>query len=97
MKPCPVTADSAKESVLFLPVYPLYILRGHGQVVLEPSLLQPLLSQPVLVRDMFHPLDHFCGPSLDVLQQIYVSMTSFCFCVFVFQLLSLLYRHWSYK
>jgi len=39
----------------------------------EPSHLhteQPLFSQPVLM--VFHPLDHFCGPILDTLQQVYV-------------------------
>lgn len=28
---------------------------------------QPQPSQPVLTEETFHPLDHFCGPSLDVL------------------------------
>jgi len=30
------------------------------------------LSQPVFVGELFHPLDHFCGPPLDVLQQVHV-------------------------
>ncbi|KAK4812348.1 hypothetical protein QYF61_017125 [Mycteria americana] len=33
---------------------------------------QPQLSQPVLVGEVFHPSDHFCGPSLDPLQQVHV-------------------------
>jgi len=43
---------------------------------MEPSLLQseqPQLSQPVLVEEMFHLLDHVCGPPLDALQQVYGS------------------------
>ena len=45
-------------------------------VSLEPSLpqaVQPQFSQPVLVGEEFHPLEHFCGPPLDVFQQFYVS------------------------
>jgi len=41
----------------------------------EPFLLQaeqPQLSQPVLVGEVFHPLDHFCGPPLGMLQQVCV-------------------------
>jgi len=37
-----------------------------------PSLLQaevPQLSQPVLIREVFHSMHHFCCPSLDTLQQ----------------------------
>jgi len=40
------------------------------------SLLQaerPQLSQPVLIGEMFHPLDRFCGLPLDTLQQVHVS------------------------
>ena len=36
----------------------------------EPSLLQAeesQLSQPALIGEVFHPLDHFCGPPLDAL------------------------------
>ena len=29
-------------------------------------------SQPVLVGEVFHPLDHFSGRPLDLLQQVYV-------------------------
>ena len=32
----------------------------------------PQLSQPVLVGEVFHPLDHFCGLSLVMLQQVHV-------------------------
>ena len=34
---------------------------------------QPQLSQPILVGEVFHPWDHFCGPPLDVLQQVHIS------------------------
>ena len=37
------------------------------------SALTPQLSHPVLVGKVFYPLDHFCGPPLDVLQQVHVS------------------------
>ena len=48
---------------------------GH-QISLEPSLFQaeqPLLSQPVLHGEMFHPWDRSCGSSLDVLGQVHIS------------------------
>jgi len=51
-------------------------LRGCYQNTSELSVLQaeqPQLSQPVLLGEMFRPLDHFCGPALDALQQVYVS------------------------
>jgi len=32
--------------------------------------LQPQLSQSVHIRDIFQFLDHFCGPPLDMLQQV---------------------------
>ena len=51
---------------------PIQILKGCSQVSLEPSLLQA--SQPQLsafpLKEVFHPLNHFCGPSLDALQQV---------------------------
>ncbi|KAK4827791.1 hypothetical protein QYF61_021744 [Mycteria americana] len=31
-------------------------------------------SQPVLVGEVFHPSDHFCGPPLDPLQQVHVCL-----------------------
>jgi len=34
---------------------------------------QSQLFQPVLIGEVFHPLDHFCSPPLDMLQQVYVS------------------------
>jgi len=43
---------------------------------LEPSLLQaeqPRLFQPVLIGEVFHPLHHLCGLSLDILQQVHAS------------------------
>ncbi|KAK4831138.1 hypothetical protein QYF61_015441, partial [Mycteria americana] len=33
---------------------------------------QPQLSQPVLVGEVLQPSDHFCGPPLDLLQQLHV-------------------------
>jgi len=47
-----------------------------GVPFLEPSHLQggqPQLSQPVLIQELFHLLDHFCGPALGMLQQVYIS------------------------
>jgi len=40
-----------------------------------PSLLQAeqaLISQPFLTGEVFHPVDHFCGPPLDLLQEVHV-------------------------
>ena len=37
------------------------------------SRLNSPTSQPVLMREVFHPLDHLCGPTLDALQQVCVS------------------------
>ncbi|KAK4810846.1 hypothetical protein QYF61_008818 [Mycteria americana] len=33
---------------------------------------QPQLSQPVLIGEVFHPSDRFCGPPLDPCQQVHV-------------------------
>ena len=33
---------------------------------------QSQLFQPLLTGKVFHPLDHFCGPPLDALQQVHV-------------------------
>ena len=55
---------------------PPLILKGHYQVTSEPSLLQaeqPQLSQPVLIGEEIHPLYHFCGTPLHVLQQVHIS------------------------
>jgi len=41
----------------------------------EPSLLQaeqPQLFQSFLIEEVLYPLDHFCDPLLDLLQQVYV-------------------------
>ena len=73
---CSITIDPAKASVSFFPASPLQILKGFYQVFLEPSLLQaeePQLSQPILIGEVFHPLDHFSDPPLHALQQVYVS------------------------
>ena len=54
---------------------PLQVLEGYYKVSPQPSLLraeQPQLSQPLLIGEMFHPSHHFCGPSLDPLQQVHV-------------------------
>ena len=61
ISPCATPMDFAKEFVSFFPVAPLQILKGFYEVSLEPCLLyaaQPQLSQPVLVGEVFHPLDH---------------------------------------
>ena len=54
---------------------PLQILKGCSQVSPEPS---PGWTAPALpawpCRAVFHSLDHFCGPPLDALQQIHVSL-----------------------
>ncbi|KAK4826030.1 hypothetical protein QYF61_003851 [Mycteria americana] len=53
----------------------LKILKGPNKVSPEPSLLQaeqPQLSQPFFIGEMFHPLDHLCGPPLDPIQQVCV-------------------------
>jgi len=42
---------------------------------MQPSLLQAeqlQLSQPLLTGEVFQPSDHFCGPPLDLLQQVHV-------------------------
>ena len=65
--PRPVTTDPAEQSIPFFPVAPLWILTGHYKVTSEPSLLQaeqPHLSQPLLVGEVIHPLDHFLWSSL---------------------------------
>jgi len=44
-------------------------------VSLEPLLLQaeqPQLSQLVLIREVLQPSDNFCGPPLDLLQQLHL-------------------------
>ena len=44
---------------------------------MEPSRLQaeqPQLFQPALMGEVFHTLNHYCGPPLDLLQQVYVSL-----------------------
>jgi len=49
-------------------------MKGCSQVSLEPSLLQaehPQLFQSALAGEVFHSLDHFGGPPLDVLQQVH--------------------------
>jgi len=61
--------------VPIFPISPLQVLQGHNKVSLHPPLLeaeQPQLSQPFLTGDVLQPLDHFCGPPLDLLQQLHV-------------------------
>ena len=51
----------------------LLILKGCYHVSPQPSIFQaeqPQVSQPVLIWAVLHPLDHFCGPPLEVLQQV---------------------------
>jgi len=76
ISPCSITTDPTKESVPFFSVASLYILKGCYQITSVPSLLQAeehQLFQPVLVGEVFHSVDHFCGPTLHVLQQVCVS------------------------
>ena len=61
ISPCSTTTDPAKKSVPFFPVDTLDT-EGHPQVTSQPSLLhatQPQLSQPALIGEVFHLLDHF--------------------------------------
>ena len=66
----------SQQTVPFLLIAPLQIMKDCSQVTLEPSLLQveqPQLSQPLHAGKVFHFLDHFCGPLPDVVQQVHVS------------------------
>jgi len=41
----------------------------------QPSLVkaeQPQISQPFFIGEVFYRSDHFCGPPLDLLQQVHV-------------------------
>jgi len=54
---------------------PRQVLEGCNKVSPESSLLQaeqPQLSQPFLTGEVFQPSDLFCGPPLDLLQQVHV-------------------------
>jgi len=64
--PCPVTTSPGKKRLSVFLISPLYILKGHNKVTLEPSLLQaeqPQLSQPFFTGEAFQPSDHFLWPS----------------------------------
>jgi len=55
---------------------PLWIQKGNHEVTLEtslPQVEQPQLSHLVLTEEVFHPLDHFRGPPLGMIQQVHVS------------------------
>jgi len=60
---------------LFLPFVPTELLKHRIILIrkLTARTLHSLSPQPVLIGEVFHPLDHFCGPPLDTLQQAYVS------------------------
>ena len=78
LKPFPLALlqQTLLESVPFLLLVSHQILKGHPQVTSEPSPLpaeQAQLSQPVLIAEVFHPFEHFCGPPLNALQQVCVS------------------------
>ena len=50
-------------------------MEGSQKVSPKPSVLQaeqPQLYQPLLIGEVFHLCDHFCGPLLDPLQQVHV-------------------------
>ncbi|KAK4827482.1 hypothetical protein QYF61_018782, partial [Mycteria americana] len=71
--PCPIATGPIKKLVLIFLVSSLKVLKGCNKVSSELSLLQAeqtQLSQPFLLREVFHPSDHFCGPPLDLLQQV---------------------------
>ena len=68
---CPSTGHPIKESgSIFAP--PIRYLM-MCPLSLFFSSLNSSSSQPLLVGEVFHPLDHFCGPPLDTLQQVRVS------------------------
>jgi len=73
ISPHPITIDPAKESVPFFLTAPSGT-EGCYQVTSETSLhtAQPQLSACPRI-EVFYPLEHFCGPPLDVLQQLHVS------------------------
>ena len=73
--PCPITTCPCKKSLSSSLLGPLQVLKDCSKVSQEPSLLQaeqPQLPQPFLIGDMFHPSDNFCGPALDLFQQVHV-------------------------
>ncbi|KAK4825368.1 hypothetical protein QYF61_027121 [Mycteria americana] len=52
-----------------------HLLKGRNKVCTEPSFLQDeetQLFQPFFIGEAVHPSNHFCGPPLDPLQQVYV-------------------------
>jgi len=61
---------------MFDPIFlisPLQVLEGCNKVSTEPSLLQaeqPQLSQPFPLGEVLQPSHHFCGPPLDLPQQV---------------------------
>ena len=73
--PCPVTTALAENIVPVFPIGPLQVLKGCNKVSLESSLPQaeqPQLSQPFLIGELLYASDCFCGPSLEMLQQVHV-------------------------
>jgi len=60
------------------PVFPVGSLqapKGCYKLSPQPSLLQaeqPQLSHPFLIKEVFRPSDHLCGPPPDLLQQLHV-------------------------
>ena len=68
-------SNRTKKIVPIFPIGSLEVLKGCNQVSAQPSLLQAeqaQLSQPVLIGEVLQPLDHFCSPPLDPLQQFNV-------------------------
>ncbi|KAK4830698.1 LOW QUALITY PROTEIN: hypothetical protein QYF61_012867 [Mycteria americana] len=46
---------------------------NYNITICSPLAKQPQLSQLFLIGEVFQPSDHFCGPPLDLLQQVHVS------------------------
>ena len=70
-----VAAGPAEKFIPIFLISPLCVLKECNEVFLDPPLFQaeqPQLSQPLVIGEVFHPLDHFCGPPLDPLQQVRV-------------------------
>jgi len=72
---CHTSTGPTKKFVPIFLIDLLQVLEGCYKVSLEPSLLQAeqlQLSQPFLIAEVLQPSDHFCGPPLDLLQQVHV-------------------------
>jgi len=67
-----LSLTDCRKTVSFLRVSSLQVLEGYNEVSPKPSLLQAKQAQhpqPFLLKEVFQPFDHFCGPLLGSLQQ----------------------------